>query len=131
MARKVQRRAVDTGVKLNMVDIDEKEGLRNRIAALEEQNTSLQREKEEISLELRRFSNDLWAMTSDRDNWRKQAADKNDLLEGILQRLRRYLDASEEEERRSKAHMDAFNEKQVAFKELTDFALIPKEVVSK
>ena len=124
MARKDQRRAVDAGVKINMVDA--------RIAALEEQNTNLQRENERVNLELRQFSNNLAAMTADRDNWRKQALDENSRLEGILQRLRRYLDASEEEERRSKAHVDAYNEKQVAFKELTDFALIiPKEVVAK
>ena len=124
MARKDQRRAVDAGVKINMVDA--------RIAALEEQNTNLQRENERVNLELRQFSNNLAAMTADRDNWRKQALDENSRLEGILQRLRRYLDASDEEERRSKAHIDAYNEKQVAFKELTDFALIiPKEVVAK
>lgn len=131
MARKVQRRAVDTGVKLNMVDVDEKYGLRNRIAALEEQNTNLQHENERVNLELRQFSNDLLAMTQDRDNWRKQALDENARLDEVLQRLRRYLETSEEEERRSKAHMDAYNEKQVAFKELVDFALIPKEVVAK
>ena len=131
MADRRPRRAVDAGVKLHIVDVDEKNCLRNRIAALEEQNTNLQRENERVNLEVRQFSNDLAAMTADRDNWRKQALDENSRLEGILQRLRRYLETSDEEERRSKAHMDAYNEKQVAFKELTDFALVPTEGVVK
>ena len=138
MADRRPRRAVDAGVKLHIVDVDEKHGLRNRIAALEEQNTNLQRENEKrnenenwLQREVNRLECELRQAQSDRDNWRKQALAENSRLEEILQRLRRFLDASEEEERRSKSHMDAFNEKQMAFKELTDFALIPKEVVAK
>lgn len=121
MANERPRRAVD----------EEKHGLRKRIATLEEVNTNLRRENEKVNSELRQFSNDLLSMTADRDNWRKQALEENSRLEGTLQRLRKYLDASEEEEHRSKAHMDAFNEKQAAFKELVDFALIAVEVAAK
>lgn len=117
MARKDQRRAVDTGVKLNMVDA--------RITALEEQNTNLQRENERVNLELRQSSNNLAAMTADRDNWRKQALDENARLEGVLERIRTFVAAQNEEDRISRLNMDAFKAKQAAFKALISCGDIP------
>lgn len=97
-----------------------------RIAALEEQNTNLQRENERVNLELRQFSNDLAAMTADRDNWRKQALDENARLEGVLGRVRKFVEAQGEEERISRLNMDAYNAKTAAFNALLKCADIPK-----
>lgn len=110
MARKDQRRAVDTGVKINMVDA--------HIAALEERNANLQRENERVNLELRQFSNDLAAMTADRDNWRKQALEENARLEAVLSRIRRYAEAEKAESIAADESLKAYNRKQAAFREL-------------
>lgn len=119
--------AANAGMKLHVMDCEEKHDMRKHIEALEKQNTNLLRENEKIKIELREYKKDIVAITADRDNWRRQALDEDSRIDGILYRLRRYFDTSNEEERRSKAHMDAYNAKQAAFKELVDFALIPEE----
>lgn len=94
-----------------MAEVDEKEGLRNRVAQLDEANVNLQREVNRLEGELRQAQ-------SERDNWRKQALNENARLEGVLERIRTFVTAQNEEDRISQLNMDAFNAKQAAFKAL-------------
>lgn len=105
-------------VSRKMVEVDEKEGLRNRVAQLDEANTNLQREIERLHAELNRVECNLRQAEADRDNWRKQALNENARLEGVLERIRTFVTAQNEEDRISQLNMDAFNAKQAAFKAL-------------
>lgn len=108
-----------------MAEVNEKDGLRNRVAQLDEANTNLQREIERLHAELNRVEGNLRQAEADRDNWRKQALNENARLEGVLERIRAFMTAQNEEDRISQLNMDAFNAKQAAFKALISCGGIP------
>jgi predicted nucleic acid-binding Zn-ribbon protein len=115
MGKKVTKEAATGGKCADALKID-----------LKAEWNKLTKENRWLRTEVNRLEGELRQVRADRDNWRKQALEENSRLEEILQRLRRYLDASEEEERRSKAHMDAYNAKTAAFNALLKYADIPK-----
>ena len=110
MARKDQRRAVDAGVKINMVDV--------RIATLEERNANLTKEVERLQAEVYRLEGVVRQANSDRDNWRKQALEENASLNAVLSRIRRYAEAEKAESIAADESLKAYNRKQTAFREL-------------
>lgn len=112
-------------VSRKMVEVDEKEGLRNRVAQLENANLNLQSEIERLRADLNHIEGNLRQAEADRDNWRKQALNENARLEGVLERIRTFVTAQNEEDRISQLNMDAFNAKQAAFKALISCGDIP------
>ena len=101
-----------------MAEVNEKDGLRNRVAQLEGANLNLQHEIERLRADLNHVEGNLRQAEADRDNWRKQALEENSRLEGVLERIRTFVTAQNEEDRISQLNMDAFNAKQAAFKAL-------------
>lgn len=110
MARKDQRRAVDAGVKINMVDA--------HIAALEERNANLTKEVERLQAEVYRLEGVVRQANSDRDNWRRQALEENARLEAVLSCIRRYAEAEKAESIAADESLKAYNRKQAALREL-------------
>ena len=82
---------------------------------------------ERLQAEVNRLEGVVRQANSDRDNWRKQALNENARLEGVLERVRRFVEAQGEEERISRLNMDAYNAKTAAFNALLKCADIPKE----
>ncbi len=116
MGKKVTKEAAATGGKCaDAPKID----LKAEWKKLTEENRWLRTEVNRLEGELRQ-------VRAEREDWRKNALDGNARLEGILKRIRRYVDAQMEEDRISKLNLEAYNAKTVAFNDLLKCDGIPK-----
>ena len=101
--------------------------LKEEIKKLSDENQTMTRECKKrnesenfLQREVNRLEGELRHAKSDRDKWRKQALEEDAKANAVVQCVRKFVWAQNEEDRISKMNMEAFNRKSAAFRELIE-----------